>query len=117
MVALPLSLSSKSPARIKPLQTGGGLQGSDQRPKPPGAGDALQFVQDTSTQETTGIAWPNRSAGIISDLAGETQSTVDRRRADKSMMNADFRFSLLLVILNCFPPSDNSFMYFSRTEA
>ena len=32
-------------------------------------------------------------------------------------VNADFRFSLLLVILNCFPPSDNPFMYFSRTEA
>ena len=58
----------------------------------------MQSVQDTSTQETVGFAWPDCPPRIVQDLAGETQSTVDWGRAAKSMMKVDFGFSLLSVI-------------------
>ena len=58
----------------------------------------MQPVQHPSIQETVGVAWPDCPRGIVQDLAGETQSTVDWGRADKSMMNADFGFSLLSVV-------------------
>ena len=37
--------------------------------------DALQFVQDSSTQETAGIAWPYWPHNISQDLVGKKQST------------------------------------------
>ena len=43
------------------------------------------------TQEAAWIAGTDCSVGLLSDLAGQTQPGVDRRRTDQMKLNADFK--------------------------
>ena len=56
-----------------------GLQGGDQRPKPPGAGDALQPDQDMSSQEAARISGTDCVAWILPDLVGKEKPRVEWR--------------------------------------